>query len=216
MKSAFLNCVALSLLLELSACASPTPYVPEATSENTTPEGLVRVENSRFDEVYVRPGFDLAKFDAVILAPVTISYRSSRPENELSSRQEDLMKRYFQEEMESAFAESGRFAIVDSAGSGTMRAHARISDLSINVPTETVGIRRNVVFVASSGEMTLEAEIYDAQSLQLLARIRDRQQSQQQWRRATSVSEWSEVRAAFRYWARIVRERIEAAHANEL
>lgn len=217
MKCLFLNSgLSCVLVLGLFGCAMPEPYVPEATAENMTSEGLVRVENSRFDEVYVRPGFDLARFDSVVLAPVSISYKSRRPENELSDRQFDLMKRYFSEELEAAFVESGKFTVVDTAAAGTMRVHAGIVDLEAKFPDQSLPIRRNVVFVGSSGEMTLIAEIYDGQSLELLARIRDRRQARQQWHRATYVSEWGEVRSAFHYWAGIARDRIVAASESRM
>lgn len=199
-----------------SACTSAPPYVPEATAENTTAEGLVRVENSRFDEVYVRPGFDLTDFDAVILAPVSVSYKSSRPDNELDDRQLDLMKRYFSEELEAALVESEQYKLVTTAGANTMRIHARISDLEINVPTETQAIHRNRVFVASSGQMTLVAEIYDAQSGEILVRLEDRRQARDYWHEVTTISEWAEVRSAFRYWSGIARDRIDSVHANQM
>ena len=217
MKFSYLNSGLLCLLLPgLFACAVPEPYVPAATAENTTPEGLVRVEHSRFDEVYLRPGFDLSGYNSVILAPVSISYKSRRPDNELNSRQLDLMKRYFREELQAAFVESGKFTIAGRVNENTMEVHAGIDDLDVNYPTETSPIRRNLVFVASSGEMTLVAEIYDAQTRELLVRIRDRRQSQQQWHRATYISEWGEVRSAFRYWAGIARDRIETTSESNL
>lgn len=202
--------------LGLSACTSAPPFVPEATAENTTAEGLVRVENSRFDQVYVRPGFDLTEFDAVILAPVSVSYKSRRPENELNNRQLDLMKRYFTEELEAAFTESGHFRLVDTGGANTMRVLAQITDLEINVPTATNAIHRNRVFVASSGQMTLVAEVHDSQSGEILVRIEDRRQARDYWHEVTTISEWAEVRAAFRHWAEISRDRIDSAYANEL
>lgn len=199
------------LLLNLSSCASPEPFVPPATPENISSEGLVRVENSRFDEVYVRPGFDLGRFTSVVIGPVSVTYRSRRPEDELSSRQLDLMKRYFREELEQAFVDSGKFTLVDFPADGAIQVNAGITDLVVSIPEYASPIRRNVVFVASSGEMTLVAEIYDAQSQELLVRIRDRRQSREQWHRASSISEWAEVRSAFHYWAGIAQDRIEAA-----
>lgn len=200
----------------LSACASAPPSVPAATPQNTTGEGLVRVENSRFDEVYVRPGFDLADYDAVILAPVSISYKSARPDNELNDRQLELMKRYFTEELKGAFSEGGQYRLVNEAGPSKIRVHAGVTDLEINVPTDKPAIHRNVVFVASSGQMTLVTDIYDAQTGEALVRIKDRRLARNHWHKVTSVSEWSEVRAAFRYWAQIAKERIDAAYSNQL
>lgn len=200
----------------LSACESAPPSVPAATPQNTTAEGLVRVENSRFDEVYVRPGFDLADYDAVILAPVSISYKSARPDNELNNRQLELMHRYFTEELKGVFIEGGQYMLAEEADSATMRIHAAITDLEINVPTDRPAIHRNVVFVASSGQMTLVTEIYDAQTGQALVRIKDRRLARNHWHKVTSVSEWSEVRAAFRYWSQIAKDRIDAAHSNRL
>lgn len=203
-------------LIGLSACSTSPPHVPDASLENTTPDGLVRVENSRFDEVYVRPGFDLARFSTVMLAPVSVSYKSRRPENELSEHQVDLMRRYFCDALEAAFTETGKFTLVEAAGDGTIIVRAEIADLEVNVPTDVAPIRRNVVFVASSGEMTLVAELYDGGTRDLLARLKDRRQARQYWHRATAVSEWNDVRSAFHYWAGIARDRIEAAHANKL
>ena len=210
--SMFTLCISI---LGLLGCVSEPPSIPSATAENTTAEGLVRVENSRYDEVYVRPGFDLTEFNVVILAPVSVSYKSTHPDNELNKRQLDLMKRYFREELEAAFSESGKFSVGGTETANALLVRAGIVDLEINVPTDSRAIRRSTVFVASSGKMTLVAEVHDAQSQRLLVRIKDRHQAREIWHKATTVSEWAEVRSAFRHWARIAQERIDWLYANK-
>ena len=207
MKHQLFPIVGMFAVAGLAGCVTTFPSVPTASVATTTEEGLVRVENSRFDDVWVRPGFELLSYDSVILAPATITYEDSRPDNELTERQTELMTRYFREALEETFAENYR--LVEEPSIRTLRIHADIVDLEVFVPTEPQGIGRTRVFTASSGEMTLSAEIYDANTNELLARIEDREAPRGYWHEVTPISEWADVRQAFFFWSSIARQRMD-------
>lgn len=188
-------------------CVSAPPVAPDISSAVTNDEGLVRIENSRFDDVWILPNFDLLSYDSVIVAPPTITYEHARPDNELTSRQTELMTRYFREALEETFAENYR--LVSEPSVRTLRVHANIVDLNVNVPTEPPMFGRSRVFTASSGEMTLSAEVFDANSGELLARVIDREAPRTYWHEVTSISEWADVRQAFYFWSGIAKRRMD-------
>jgi hypothetical protein len=136
-----------------------------------------------------------------------ISYEDSRPDNELTEHQTELMTRYFREALEETFADNYR--LVEEPSVRTLRVHADIVDLEVFVPTEPQGIGRTRVFTATSGEMTLSAEIYDANTNELMARIEDREAPRSYWHEVTPISEWADVRQAFFFWSSIARQRMD-------
>lgn len=207
MKPYQLTSILVVMLSGTIGCTTTPPVVPDSSTATTTADGLVRVENSRFDNVWVRPGFNLLSYESVILAPASITYKTTLPDNELTDRQTELMTRYFREALEETFADNYR--LVTEPSIKTLRVHADIVGLEIRVPTEPQTVGRSRVFAASSGEMTLSAEIFDASSNELLARVIDREAPQSYWHEVTSVSQWADVRQAFRFWSNIAKRRMD-------
>lgn len=207
MRNYLVTIVCSSMAMGLAGCASTAPSVPRAADRVTNPEGLVKVENSRFDDVWVRPGFNVLSYDSVILSPASITYKTRWPDNELSARQMELMVGYFGEALEATFAENYR--IISEPTFRTLRIKADIVDLDINIPTDRPAIRRNRVLTAYSGEMTLTAEVFDARTGELMARVVDREMPGRYWHDVTPVTEWAEVRRAFFFWSAIARRRMD-------
>lgn len=190
-----------------TACATD-PVAQVSDSSSLTVDGLRPVTNSRLDEAFAVPGLDLSPYTKVMVAPGDISYH--RDSYELTDRQVAMMSRYFGEALIDELEEGG-YSLVNSAGPDVLLVEVDIVDLMVNRPTEP-SVGRTTIFTATSGEMTLAGKLRDSTSGELLARFEDRQRPRSYWSRSTSVSEWSEARRAFDFWAEILRERLDAFH----
>ncbi len=201
--------IALFAIGAAGIASAKEPVIDTSDPSKMTVDGLYPVKHSRIDVAFAREGLDLGPYDEVMVAPVSIAYQ--RKSHELSDDQVAQMGRYFSETLSEELSESG-YQLVTSPGANVLLLEANIVDLKINRPTKP-SVGRTTVFTAESGEMTLIGELKDSMSGQVLVRFADRQRPRSYWAQSTSVSEWSEVRRAFRFWAGILTERLDAFHS---
>jgi len=215
----------LSLLLALgamtlTACASRAPSVTEW-------DGLVLQPDTRLAAVFVKPGADIAAFTSVLLDPVQIRFasewsrtRSGRnPSNRLSSADvaalESGLADLFRETFRAELARGG-YALVDVAGPDTLRVSPAIIDLYVTAPaTNSAG--RSRTYTASSGRMTLVAELRDSVTNEILARAVDSRSGRggagmMTW--TNSVTNTADARRAINTWARALRRGLDGVYGK--
>jgi len=144
-------------------------------------QGLQRTQVPGLGLAYVRPGVSLAGYDRVLLDPVDVSFRRDwRPYRTgsalpLGADQREALRGEVARSVQQAFAANLRhhgLALANEAGPGVLRLKLRVADLYLNNPwTPTAG--RSRVLAASSGEMTLLAEVSDARTGEVLLRAGD-------------------------------------------
>ena len=207
-----LHAVAIALFAIGAAeiASAKEPVIDTSDPSKMTVDGLYPVKHSRIDVAFAREGLDLGPYDAVMVAPVSIAYQ--RKSYELNEVQVERMGRYFSETLSEELSDNG-YQLVTTPGANVLLLQASIVDLRINRPTKAP-VGRATVFAAESGEMTLIGELKDSMSGQILVRFADRQRPRSYWAKSTSISEWSEVRRAFRFWAGILTERLDAFHGS--
>lgn len=193
--------------------ANPTlakePVVDMSDPSLATIDGLYPVKHTRIDRVYVQPELDLSAYKRVMVAPVSIAYK--RKSFELSQEQIDRMRQYFSDAVQKHLSKKG-YTLTNEPGPDVLQVNANIVDLYVNrKPEQTTG--RSAVFTASSGEMTLIGELRDSRSGEILVRFADHQRPRSYWAKSTSVSEWTEVRRAFNFWADVLGDRLEDFHS---
>lgn len=205
----------LSLIVSAFVASEPAaakkPTIDTSDESRMTIDGLYPVKHSRLDDAFAKPDFDLSQYTKVKVVEPGISYR--RKSFELSEQQSEKLVRLFTETLE-AQLQKGGYELVDSVGRDVLLVEANIIDLQINRPTEP-SVGRTSIFTASSGEMTLIGELKDSVSGEVLARFADKQRPRSHWAESTSVSEWAEARRAFRFWAKILGERLDAFHEED-
>jgi len=207
------------------ACAQPSPTIRYETSGDlpVTADGLHRIQSTRLSAVYLKPGASFAGFDAILVDPVTVSYKSapqrataanrSRGNFALNESQMDRLKRIFQEAFESELGKSEEFAFVTEPGPTTLRVSGHIVDLVVDAPPQQGSRDRD--FVMSAGEMTLILDVRDSLTREPLARVADRRAIQPatggagRVYRSTPVRNWGEVRSQMQRWASILREGLD-------
>lgn len=183
-------------------------------------EGLVLVAIAGLDHVYARPDANLSAYDKVMLDPVEVSFSKSwNPDRAggpitAAERQKikDGLAKIFREELTKGLR-SGGYPLVNSPDSNVLRVRAEIRDLYINAPDlPRAGPTR--IYALSLSEMRLVAELRDAPTGALIARVIDyKKDPDAPWLHFTSqIDNVAAARRAIAEWAKILRRQLDQAH----
>ena len=158
------------LFVGFSGCATPPSEAPQAPKAG--PDGLVGVSSGRLDQLYVRPGSDIAGYRKVLLDPVAVELNSDWAKQRHGSnyRIQPTYPRYKDSDevvretaaavstsLAKAFRASG-FEIVETPASDVMRVSAKVSDLFINAPDiVSPGYTKNTTRDAGDAYLALDA-----------------------------------------------------------
>jgi hypothetical protein len=187
----------------------------------TTDEGLVPVKVVGLDHVYARPGINLSGYTKVMLDPVEVSFaKSGKPDRTggpitAAEKQEirSLLGKIFKDQLEKELAGEHGYAVVNYPDVDVLRIRAEIRDLYINAPAvPSSGPSRP--YAISVAEMRLVAELRDAPTGALIARVVDaKKDPNASWLHFNSRADAAKnARAAVDDWARILRRELDAAH----
>jgi hypothetical protein len=107
--------------------------------------------------------------------------------------------------------------VVKVPGADVLRLQIGIADLYVNAP-DTMSPGRSRTYTLSAGEMTLVGELIDSESGQVISRVIDRREARNTgtMQLTNSVVNAQEARAIAASWARILRSRLDAAHAAKI
>lgn len=216
-----ISAVLLTLVANtVCGCATEPDDVAESS---VAAEGLVRSRVAGLQQVFARPDADLSAYDSVLLDPIEVSFRKHwdpAPAGRTITAEEkreirEGLARILREEFTRELARTDRYRVVDSPGEHVLRIKAEIRDLQINAPDlPRPGIIRT--YTLSAGEMTLVAELRDAPTGELIARVVDRKRDPESARfeLTTRVDNVAAARRAAAHWATILREQLDAAHRS--
>lgn len=179
------------------ATALAAPYGPTAPAGY---DGLVAVQARNLDKLYVRPNTDLARYQKVMIDPVTVEFSKDwdrsvndpryttriRPED--ARRIADQTTANLGSILTDALKTRG-YQIVTAPGPGVLRLSPRVTDLYVNAPDVLPpGVTRS--FARDAGEATVTLEARDASNGTLVAVVSDHATAQDMLRlsRATDVT----------------------------
>ena len=219
---AYVLCTAVIALGVVSGCATE-PTMQTGEDAEVTYDGLVRVDNAAFSNVWIRPERDLSSYNAIIPVAAGIQYREVRSTSNVrrssgttefpipeSTRQEleAMATEVFSEEL----ANSQHFTITDKPGPDVLIIEGGLIDVVSRVPPERTG--RGNTWVANFGEATLIMELRDSVTNETLVRAAERRSASPTsgGRVANSVTARSEVRRVLRRWATTLRQGLDAVH----
>lgn len=184
-------------------------------------EGLAPVRVAGLQRVFAQPGADLGSYDRVLLEPIDVAFQKHwdpRPADgpvtaAEKQRIREGLAQILREEFQRELERSDRYRLVDVADDGVLRIRAEIRDLVIHAPDlERPGITRT--YALSVGELTLVAELRDAPTGALLARIidhrRDPDSPYLEW--TTRLDNIAAARRAAHHWATILHQQLDVAH----
>ena len=187
-------------------------------------DGLEKISIKGIDYAYARPGANLTGYNKIVLDPVEVAFRKDWKPNRSGSNlplpakeREEIRQgvaRIVSEEFTKELGRSAQYKLVTTAGPDVLRAKVRIIDLYVNAPdTASTSVTRT--YTMSTGEMTLLAELFDSESGQVVARVLDRTEARgtDRFMLTTRVTNDMESRLTASNWARILRTRLDSAHA---
>jgi hypothetical protein len=209
----------------VAGCATQDPSIQTGPDAETTFDGLVRIDHSRFAAAWIDPNVDLRQYDKIIPGGAEFEFRNvqrmsataARRSNESefwisdSNRQRliDTVSEVFAEELQ----QSEHFTIAEEPGPDTLVIVGGLHDVVSQVPPESVG--RSEVWLSSLGEATLVIELRDSLSNEVIYRAVERRAIERpgnQMVRANTATTWAEVRRWARRWAVSLREGLDSIH----
>ncbi len=192
----------------LAACA--TQQAPASW------DGLERRDVKGVDQVYVRPNFKFPHYRKVIIDPVQVSFSknwnqdstvslSRRLDADDIQKIKDALAKLLRERFTRELT-AGGYQVTDVPAEDTLRVKPDIVNLYINAPdVQSPGITRT--YTTNAGEMTLDMEVRDSPTGELLARVVDRQRAldtgRLQW--TNSVTNTADAERAIDVWAKQLR-----------
>jgi Protein of unknown function (DUF3313) len=201
--------VAISGAAILTACATPQ-------QAPTTWDGLERRDVKGIDAVYVRPNFKFPHYRKVIIDPAQVSFSKNWDQNstaDLSRRLDsadiqkikDALAKMLRERFTRELT-AGGYQVTDVPADDTIRVTPEIVDLYINAPDKmSAGMSRS--YTTNAGSMTLDMEVRDSVTGELLARTVDKQRAldtgTMRW--TNSVTNAADAERAIDVWAKQLR-----------
>ena len=206
-------------LVVLAACVSTPP--PHESSD-----GLILQSETKFGQVYARPGADLTRYSQYGLVDCQVEFKKNwmRDQNSnrinLSSRvgQDDVdrikesLSQACDTQFKQALEKAPAYNVVDSfdQGDAIMILRPNIVNLDVSAPdVRSSGMSRS--YTTESGEMTLVLELLDGSSGDVLVRILDREAAadngRMQW--TNSVTNRSDADRILKRWAEQLRKGLD-------
>jgi hypothetical protein len=200
------------------SCASTTQ------TRSVEPSGFLKnvsqLEEGGDDEallVYFNPSADWARYDKIILEPVTVWRNENFDPDEISK--EDLQRLVDALYIAVKDQLAKDYQIVDRSGPGVLRMRVAITEaddsvvvmdtitnilpIGIGINLVTKGITGTSAFV---GEVAIEAEILDSLTNERLAALIDERAGTKSYQ--DKFKDWGDVNKAFIYWAERTRKKL--------
>lgn len=212
----------LSAVACLAGCAGmatmPSPDVMAAYDWT----GLEPVEMRGIDHAAVDPATDFGQYTQVIIDPVEVSldrdWAPLRPGSAFEYSEKDLAQlagrlgEIVREGFIGAIRKGQRYTVVEEPGPGVLRVHARLVEVRLNAPDLPTPARTEQ-YARSAGEWTLVADLVDAQSGAVVARLADRwmDPEEQYMQRMTRVENTRALQRATDAWALAIRRHLDVA-----
>jgi len=210
-----LSTCAAALVLGLACATTPRPVEFQGGGDGPdTADGLYRVRTTQIAVAFLKPGADFARYDGVMIDPVTVSFK--RGSHALSADSVEQLESIFRDALARQLGRSNVYQVVSEPGAGTLRVSGHLVDLEVRAPDSSL---RDMIFVMDAGEMTLLLNVADSQSGEPLARVADRRKIRPQsagvtgMYESTPVNNWGAVREISDRWARVLREGLDDLHS---
>ena len=215
---------AACLLALTLALTSPLAAGKNDVDEVMSRDGLQKISVKGLDLAYARPGASLAAYKRVKLDPVDVQFDKSWDPTrtgsriKLSSEEREKIRagvaKLVEEEFAKVLQKGGAYQITSESAPDVLRVKASVLNVYINAPSET-SAGRSKTYVSSAGQMTLLAELSDAASGQMLARVADRREANSVARleRADRIENEGAARDVAAAWAQILRKALDKARA---
>src|SRR6202046_5493931 len=168
-------------LIALFLGAAALAQQPKNLDEAFGYDGLQKISIKGIDIAYALPGATLAGYTKVMIDPISVRFRKDwKPTVPGSTRgvspdEQQRIREAVAKVVYDAFVEELKksgYSLTAAPGEDVLRVQAAIVNLYITAP-DVMTPGRSRVYTVSSGEMTVVAELSDADSGQVVARVAD-------------------------------------------
>jgi hypothetical protein len=190
-------------------------------------DDLVLVSEGRWNSLYANPEVDWNVYQKIHLDEATVAFRKNwmRDQNRAGDpfkvRSSDMekiksgMAEMFHEVFTEELTQNGGYVMTTEAGDDVLTIKPAIVDLDVAAP-DTMRAGMNRQYTRSAGKMTLQMELTDSVTGDVLAKASDRREAPDrgymQW--TSSVTNQAEARRIMQKWAKSLREKLDEARAN--
>lgn len=211
----------LASLLILSACAMQEPTLQSGPGTEVTSEGLVRVENSRVDDAFMRPDVDFKRFTGIMIDPLDVSnvkiiqpntsgYSHRTREWELTDKDRQYLQDIYLLKMDDYVIQRGGYTPIDEPAENVLRLKVALVQIAPSAPKPKDTYGRTTTYTRGAGAISIAGVLFDAGSGQVIARFADTRESSDQWQRNLQSANKAEVRRIFDFWAQLFQYRLDA------
>ncbi len=205
------------LMLLVWACTTPFAAIAETPPFEMSDDGLYRRESDVFEQLWVRKQFDVRSYHKVMFAPPIIHYQPQtsiaqpdatgpKPATVTTRQKEslqDIVDAAFREEL----AKSRSFTLTDAPGRDVLTVRGALLHVVSYVPENASG-EEDQLTVPNVGEAILVLELRDSTTRAIMVRASDHVVAKHD---ADTLTADQAVRATVQAWARLLRERLDAA-----
>jgi hypothetical protein len=200
----------------LLGCLGGGPRFQTGPGAEVTYDGLHRLERTRFDRAWARPGLDLGHYQRILMDFGGIHYKRP-PQRRRAGADfalEPLEREALEAELRGAFQEElfgpGGWKVAEIPGPDVLRLRLTLIDVVVDAPPEPISSRADVL-IDSAGSATLVIELFDDVTGEALVRVADRADFEPSvgLMRNTAITNRTEVRRTFQAWARLARRRLD-------
>lgn len=200
------------------ACAPTQPTIASGPDAEITHDGLHRVLHTRrFQRVWVKPDANLASYSKILTIDAgvhtTRRARAGRSEFPLTEAQLDALHEGLRATIEESLEQDGHWGRAKERGPDVLVLRVALIDVFLAAPPQRAG--RSSSYGSSAGQATLVVELFDSESLEILARIADRRAAERDassWRN-DDVTNRRAAERLFTIWARRLVEALELARS---
>jgi len=187
--------------------------------EEVNDDGLVRVEHSLLEELYVSPDAPLSHYKRVSIDPVTVTFRKDwrKAHPDVSDKQFaefcDGLAQSLRDALVTELARGG-YTLTDSADSDVLRVHASIEKVEFAAAIEK-GEDKKLAAYDDDTKMMLRVRAFDAPSGVLVARAKDYVMAPRNGLHNADVVRANLIsRRIFEKWAVELRSALDVSHVG--
>src|SRR4051812_31601550 len=202
----------------LVCCALLPGCATHPKPDEVADDGLVRVETTMLDELYVAPSVSLAHYQRVMLDPIDIEFKDDwrLKHPDLSDRDFEHFKSQLTSDLHDTLVAElarGGYTIAEAPAQDVLRVRAGIADADFAAPEVNMD-KKTAVYV--DGKMTLRVQGFDAPSGALVARAKDFEEDPEtrSLQRADRVTALHTAHRIFEKWAQELRSALDVARVS--
>lgn len=162
--------------------------------------------------VYLNPNKRIGDYNKLLFDPVTIYLHPDAKGKKIDPETLKELSDYFKEEGIKAVEDA--YEVVDEPGAGVLRVRAAITDVNTSAPLKNIITTHFIKFSTDVGGASMEAELIDSQTNERIVGFVETRKGRAFLNRKNLITRYGDVKGSLKYWAQLLRERLDDAHGE--